>query len=308
MQQLVDVNIGTDGQYKQQANYTYGSEKDINQRQSSLERSRDTTQARLVPIESNQPDDIFVPETIIEHISEDEKSTSSEEVIFEEWTEEFRCRRTDEYDPNTNRLIRSIIDETSDRVKGDVMKEEYKEKNTRIKGHKSYDVVKEVYRRVPTHIYEEIPQPPPPPSSISQDRQYAIEEIYTTEIVQDPNLAKELESTAQKFDSLTSYDRVRSSQYSPIPSTRYDRTTNVVTSTSDYTGKRKQEEEEEEQVVSEEYHVEFQTPTKRDGILGADLADTYLKTDQSSSSGRDSDWRNQYKQIYTPSSDDNQVN
>ncbi|CAF4697390.1 unnamed protein product, partial [Rotaria magnacalcarata] len=77
---------------------------------------------------------------------EDEKSTSSEEAFFEEWSEEFRCRRRDEYDENTQRIIRTDIIETGDRVRSDVVKEEYKGKNVRIKGHKSYDIVKKITR------------------------------------------------------------------------------------------------------------------------------------------------------------------
>jgi hypothetical protein len=275
--------MSTDEQYKQQANYTYGNEKDITQRYSPFERTRDTTQTHIVSKNYNQSDDIYVPEQIIEHISEDEKSTSSEEVVFEEWTEEFKCRRTDEYDGRTNKLLRTTIDETSDRIKGDVIKEEYKGKNTRIKGHKSYDVVKEVYRRAPTHVYEEIP---PPSSSISKDRHWTSEEVYTTEIVNDPNLSKELESTAQQFDSLAHYNRVHSSQYSPIPSPRYD-------------DKRQQDQED---VVTEEYEVEFETPIKREGISSEDL------TDKKSPTRQDSDWRNKFKQMYHPPSDDDQVN
>lgn len=140
----------------------------------------------------NKNDEVLIRDTIVQHISEDEKSTSSEEVVFEEWSEEFRCRRTDEFDKRTNQLVRTTIDETSARVKSDVIKEEYREKNERIKGHKSYDVVKEVYRRVPahtvdptkstiisvepqsSHLYEEIPQPPPSITSSSFNRQLPI--------------------------------------------------------------------------------------------------------------------------------------
>ena len=118
--------------------------------------------ARLVPVSASnvsssddeKVDEVLVRDTIVQHISEDEKSTSSEEVVFEEWSEEFRCRRTDEYDNRTNKLLRTVIDETSERVKSDVIKEEYKEKNERIKGHRSYDIVKEVYRRVPAHLVD----------------------------------------------------------------------------------------------------------------------------------------------------------
>src|SRR5690242_16144377 len=103
MRQLVDVNTGTD-QYKQQGDYAYGSE--TAQRYASFERTPDASQAQLVPSQFVTQDDILEPETVIEHISEDEKSTSSEEVVFEEWTERFKCRRTDEYDRKTNKLLR----------------------------------------------------------------------------------------------------------------------------------------------------------------------------------------------------------
>ena len=116
--------MGPKGQYEKRANYTYETENDRSSKQvrySPFERTSSPQQAHVV-----EQEDVYVPEKIIEHISEDEKSTSSEEVVFEEWTEEFSCRRTDEYDRNTNRLVRTTIDETSDRVKGDVIKEQYK--------------------------------------------------------------------------------------------------------------------------------------------------------------------------------------
>jgi hypothetical protein len=165
-----------------------------------VEYTPDMERAHIVPTspislsDLNKNDEVLIRDTVVQHISEDEKSTSSEEVVFEEWSEEFRCRRTDEFDKKTNKLIRTTIDETGERVKSDVIKEEYKEKNERIKGHKSYDIVKEVYRRVPaytvdptkstiisiepsqSHLYEEIPQPPPSTittrtSPLSFDRQ-----------------------------------------------------------------------------------------------------------------------------------------
>ncbi|CAF1160613.1 unnamed protein product, partial [Didymodactylos carnosus] len=101
--------------------------------------------------------EILVRDMVVQHISEDEKSTSSEEVIFEEWSEEYKIRRTDEFDQRTNRLISSKV-ETTDRKKGDVVKEEYREKNERIKGHKSYDILREVYRRVPATTFDTPPQ------------------------------------------------------------------------------------------------------------------------------------------------------
>ncbi len=164
-----------------------------------LERAHLVPSSALSSTSLNKNDEVLIRDTVVQHISEDEKSTSSEEVVFEEWSEEFLCRRTDEFDKNTNRLLRTTIDETSQRVKSDVIKEEYKEKNERIKGHKSYDVVKEVYRRVPahtidptkttivsierpqSHLYEEIPHPPPStiPRSSSSERQFIIGKYFS---------------------------------------------------------------------------------------------------------------------------------
>lgn len=143
----------------------------------------DYEHARLVSTATGSKKDlqgeVLIRETVVQHVSEDEKSTSSEEVVFEEWSEEYRCRRTEEYDPDTNRLLCRRIDPIGERKKSDVIKEEYKEKNERIKGHRSYDIVKEVYRRVPANtvdptratiissgrpespVYEEISQVPP---------------------------------------------------------------------------------------------------------------------------------------------------
>ncbi|CAF1395956.1 unnamed protein product [Rotaria sp. Silwood1] len=340
MKKTVDVNMGTNGQYKQQATYNYGSEKDLRTKQSIIERTPIVIQAPVIsnPID-RKDDNIIVPETIVEHISEDEKSTSSEEAFFEEWSEEFRCRRTDEYDQNTNKLLRSIIDETSERIKSDVIKEEYKEKNVRIKRHRSYDVIREVNRIVPsptiipinqiqTRRYEEIRQPPPISSStlpismtmsssspsLLQDRQWTTEDTYTAEIAYDSNLAKNIESRKEKFDlSSKNYDHVRPSRYSPIPpttqamittvpSSNYERISTIVTPTTlNYPDIRKQEYED---VVSEEYHVEIETPKVREETSEEDLTDNYITTNQTSPSRRDSDWRNRLRQIYAPTSDD----
>ncbi|CAF3643377.1 unnamed protein product [Rotaria sordida] len=282
-----------------------------------FERAR-IVSSSTVPFDNLNKTEVLVRDTIVQHVSEDEKSTSSEEVIFEEWSEEYRCRRIDEYDKKTNQLLRSTIDQTGDRVKSDVIKEEYKEKNERIKGHKSYDVIKEVYRRVPAHtidptkttivsiecsqspVYEEISPQPPPSSTIRtttssspgrqiiseitpRDRHWSSEDLYTTEIVYDSKLARDIESIANaerfntKFDSTTPpssstatiYDRVRPGQYIPIPSTSqtitsrvpsstYDHITNIVTP-STYISDRRQQQQQQQQhegTVSEEYHVE----------------------------------------------------
>ncbi|CAM2717941.1 unnamed protein product [Rotaria socialis] len=359
------------------------------------EQKPDVERARLVP-SSTSPikdlgGDVLIRETIVQHVSEDEKSTSSEEVVFEEWSEEFRCRRTEEFDKNTNRLLSRRIDPIGARVKSDVIKEEYKEKNERIKGHKSYDIVKEVFRRVPAHsvdpnqtpivsierpespVYEEISQPPHSiRSSISPDcqviteitprnRHWSSEDIYTTEIVYDSQLARDIECIAnaerfdRKFDTTTSpstssanYDRVRPGQYTTIPSTSqvtisreqpstYDRISNIITPSVHVADRRQQQNEE---FVSEEYHVELEQKNSDDssssgqnqrfaintqqqqqrqqrGLFEDDMSDAYVTTGDRTYQGlttivdqagqrRDSDWRSKMKQIYAPTSDDDQ--
>ena len=212
MEKTVNVQFGTRDRHSQQATFRYVDEHDRPQYAGASSRDlSDRLPAKHLPVQhvphadrahavptgfhplvvdgedddDSKASEVLILDTIVQHVSEDEKSTSSEEVVFEEWSEAFRCRRTDEYDERTNQLVRTTIDETSDRVKSDVIKEEYREKNERIKGHKSYDIVKEVYRRVPaksvdptkttvipidrskSHLYEEIPQPPPPTTSSS---------------------------------------------------------------------------------------------------------------------------------------------
>ncbi|UJR36708.1 hypothetical protein I4U23_029425 [Adineta vaga] len=359
----------------------------------NLDRARILLTSDVPTSRFNKDDEVLIRDTIVQHISEDEKSTSSEEVVFEEWSEEFRCRRTEEFDKSTYKLIRTTIDETSERVKSDVIKEEYKEKNERIKGHKSYDVVKEVYRRVPahtvdptktvivdsvdqsqSHMYEEISQAP---SSIRRPRssspvgrksviehvphgnEWSSEDIYTTEIVYDAQLAQDIESSTRvdnidrKFDSKTppqpqppslssNYDRVRPGQYPPMPSTNqaiistvpssnYDRISNIVTSTTHLSERRPAEREDH---VSEEYEVEFEhrqsdrrSPSsqrqtsnfgmkqQRDETSEEEVSDPYVITGDNSYGGlttiineagrrRDSDWRQKLKEVYTPTSDD----
>ncbi|CAF4045394.1 unnamed protein product [Adineta steineri] len=315
----VDVNMGTNGQYREQAKYRYENETDI----STKETTHDTVQTVLKPSHIPKPDDmILVPETIIEHISEDEKSITSEEVVFEEWSEEFRCRRTDEYDPTTKELIRSTIDETSDRIKGDVVKEEYKEKNVRIKGHKSYDVVKQIHRRVPastlvpidqvqTHVHEEISSSPQPitssiikpmtttTSSSLQDQQWSTEEVYTTDIVQESYSTNNSGRNTPKIDTSTSnnFNHVRTGRYSPVPATTranisttpttdYNYISEAISPTFKFADKRKEE------FVSEEYHIEIETTKDQNETNG-----------QTSPLRRSSDWRNELKQMY--SSDNN---
>lgn len=178
------------------------------------------------PIEnSSRNEQVFVREEVVEHISEDEKSSSSEEVVFEEWNEEFRCRRVDEIDPTTNTLIRTTYNPTSQPIKSDVLKEEYKERHQRIKGHKSYDVVKEVIRRVPLHladpkriVREQFESPRStvilPSDELHRNQPWTKEEIYTTEIVQD-------ESTRQNIQSAIAQQQQQQQQREPLVTEEY---------------------------------------------------------------------------------------
>ena len=311
MEKTVDVDMGKDNQYKQQATYKYGSERDTSTKYSTIESTSDV----VVPTYVDQP------ETVIEHISEDEKSTSSEEAFFEEWSEEFRCRRTDEYDRGTNQLIRTTFDETSERIRSDVVKEEYKGKSTRVKRRKSYDIVRVADQTVPTstresadqiraRLYEEssyVSRTPltiqtPTPSILPQDRLWSSEEIYTTEIVCDRNLAKDTSLQTQEFDvSSNDYGRMQSDRHTTIPSSvptttttrHYDYASTVMTPTINYADISKKEAEEE--TVSEEYQVEFEIPK----------TDTTEISNQRYTGRRSSDWRDRLKQIYAPTSDDN---
>ena len=112
----------------------------------------------------------------------------------------------------------------------------------------------------------------------TRDRHWSSEDIYTTEIVYDSDLAREYEATSSvkrpetKVDvSVPSafsrnYDRVRPGQYPPLPPTNqatltpvppsnYDRISSIVTPTTHYVDRRVPEREE---VVSEEYLVEVE--------------------------------------------------
>ncbi|CAF1095725.1 unnamed protein product [Adineta ricciae] len=304
-----DVSLGkhvnTERQYREQIRYQRDHESDVTR--------KETIQKQALP-NSYDPDDdtVLVPDTVIEHISEDEKSTSSEEVVFEEWSERFKCRRTDEYDPETKQLIRSTIDETSDRVKGDVVKEEYRGKNVRIKGHKSYDVVKQVHRRVPasslisaeqvqTRIHREEVEKSPPPAPLRpilkpattvsspptiQEKQWASEEVYETVVVQDSTGT----TRRSEFDEQATSNYAHPDRYSPSPpvvvqTTDYHRVVEAVSPTIKYTNQPKEDH------VSEEYHIEFETSNRRDDI-----------NDQASSASsvrRSTDWRNELREKYS---------
>jgi hypothetical protein len=191
-----------------------------------------------------------------------------------------------------------------------------------------------------------------------RDRQWSSEDIYTTEIVYDSKLARDIESSTAhgeridtRFDSTsppsstTNYDRVRPGQYPPMPSTsqaiistvpssNYDRISNIITPSTHFPDRRQPEREE---LVSEEYHVEVQqrqtdrrspsshrqaptidTKQQRDETSEEEVSDPYAITGGGTYHGlttiiseagprRDSDWRNKLKQVYAPTYDDDQV-
>lgn len=324
MKKTVDVNMGTDGQYKQEATYKYGSQTDLSSRcpvhghHPVVITTPPTVVAPTVIDKTIKT--TYEPETVIEHISEDEKSISSEEAFYEEWSEEFICRRTDQYEPGTYRLIRSDLVETGERIKSDVLKEEYKGKNVRIKSHKNYDAINQSNLTSLTNtivpVSEETIKPPPllpietTVSSLpKQDQQWTSEEIYTTEVVIDSKLAREIESKLQSLDTSTpskTYDRVLPARYSPMPpttqaivstspSSRYEHISSVVTPTVNYAEQRRKEPEE---FVSEEYQVEIQTERPREVTSEEDTAN------RTTPIRRNSDWRSRLREIYAPTSDD----
>lgn len=85
----------------------------------------------------------IVDSVMIDHVSEDDKSTSSEEVTYERWTEETRLRRTRVFDEHGR-----IIDEYLQQVRpaelvGDIVRERLIERHEHVKR-----VSKNVLRRV----------------------------------------------------------------------------------------------------------------------------------------------------------------
>ncbi|CAF1333039.1 unnamed protein product, partial [Didymodactylos carnosus] len=213
---------------------------------------------------TTQNGEILVRDMVIQHISEDEKSITSEEVLFEEWSEEYKIRRTDEFDGQTNRLISSKV-ETTDRKKGDVVKEEYREKNERIKGHKSYDVLREIYRRVPATTYD-----------TQQKRTIMITSDDGDRYEEQQQLLPDRVQT-KSDTSLSSYTYNRARQQVPAYSTntaltstitsQYDRISNVIEPTTSSQQYRRDLTHQQDQnllkstsdndLVSEEYLVEL---------------------------------------------------
>lgn len=157
-----------------------------------------------------------------------------------------------------------------------------------------------------------------------RDRHWSSEDIYTTEIVYDSKLARDIEASTHgervntRFDSISppsstaNYDRVRPGQYPPIPTTsqviistvpssNYDRISSIVTPSTRFSDRRQQERDE---VVSEEYHVEVEqnqsnrrspsnqrqtfnigTKQQRDETSEEDVSDSYAITGGGSTGG-----------------------
>lgn len=119
---------------------------------------------------------------------------------------------------------------------------------------------------------------------------------------------------------------------STVPSSNYDRISNIVTTTATHLPERRPTEREEH--VSEEYEVEFEhrqldrrspfnqrqttnigTRQERDETSEEEVSDPYIITGDNTYSGlttivneagqrRNSDWRQKLKEVYTPTSDD----
>jgi hypothetical protein len=188
-------------------------------------------------------------------VSEDEKSTSSEEVVFEEWNEEFRCRRMDEFDGHTNRLVRTSINETSERIKGDVIKEEYKERHRRVKGQKTSDLhrrssMKQQADRTVHRNTEETSSSPhrmdtTALSSTNRDeQQWSTEEKLIVDIVYDTDRTGHAAHDDHVHSSLKQSDRI----HSRLPPD----------SIIDLSFNPDQHKSKPDDIISEEYQVELE--------------------------------------------------
>lgn len=107
----------------------------------------------------------------------------------------------------------------------------------------------------------------------TRDRHWSSEDIYTTEIVYDPDITRQYETISTVQDPPTppsyssNYDRVRPGQYSTMPPTtqttvstvpksNYDRISSVVAPSTHYAERR--EIIDQEPVISEEYTIEVE--------------------------------------------------
>lgn len=88
----------------------------------------------------------IVDSVVIDHVSEDDKSTSSEEVTYERWTEETKLYKTKVF--KDGQLVDEIIEQTAPELVGNILREKLIERHEHIK-HISQDVLKRVKVKSP---------------------------------------------------------------------------------------------------------------------------------------------------------------
>lgn len=85
----------------------------------------------------------IIDSVVVDHVSEDDKSTSSDEVTYERWTEETRMQRTRVYDQE-GRLVDEYLQQVQPaELVGDIVRERLIERHEHVK-HVSKDLLKRV--------------------------------------------------------------------------------------------------------------------------------------------------------------------
>lgn len=85
----------------------------------------------------------IIDSVMVDHVSEDDKSTSSEEVTYERWTEETRLRRTRIFDENGHMIDEYVQQLRPSELVGDIVRERLIERHEHMKR-----VSKNVLRRI----------------------------------------------------------------------------------------------------------------------------------------------------------------
>jgi hypothetical protein len=88
----------------------------------------------------------IVDSVLLDHVSEDDRSISSEEVLYERWTEETKLIKTKIF--KDGKLVDEIIERKSPELVGDVLREKLIERHEHIK-HISQDILKRVRVKSP---------------------------------------------------------------------------------------------------------------------------------------------------------------
>ncbi|RNA03011.1 hypothetical protein BpHYR1_014592 [Brachionus plicatilis] len=88
----------------------------------------------------------IVDSVMIDHTSEDDKSTTSEEVTFERWTEETKLIKTQIF--KDGNLVEEIVKQSTPELVGNILKEKIIERHEHVK-HISQDVLKRVRIKSP---------------------------------------------------------------------------------------------------------------------------------------------------------------